>query len=78
MKNSTKLAIWNLWHQLENQIPDEDWSVYIEKFVTLSKELSDPIPEDLQEPIFDAVNSVAAFNKFDYFSNTIDEVVDPI
>lgn len=75
MKLQTQFELWNLYRKLDKQLPeDTEMSVISEKMVKLAQDLNDPIPQDLEEDIFESINSVRAFRDFDYFRFVIDEI----
>ena len=75
MKVSTQKQIWDLYHKLDEQLPeDTDMSVFADHMKKLANQLGDPIPVELEEDFFESINSVGAFRSFTYFSQAIDQV----
>lgn len=75
MKLSTQKELWNLLRKLDTELPeDTDMEVFGQKMVQFAQDLGDPIPVELQEDLFESVNSVAAFRSFDYFCQSISKV----
>lgn len=75
MKITTQKELWNLWHKLEAELPeDTDMSVIAEHMKSLAIQLGDEIPEEVEEEFFESINSVADFKSFEVFSKSIDMV----
>jgi hypothetical protein len=76
MKRETKKKLWEIWHKLDS---DEFEMDYFQKVMTITSDhLKDPIPSEVQDRLFENINSVGAFNNFNVFSDSIDEAYEKI
>ena len=72
MKITTQKELWNLWHKLDAELPeDTDMSVIAEQMKSLASQLGDEIPEEIEEEFFESINSVADFKSFEVFSKSV-------